>query len=267
MTRWSRREFLIYGGTAVLAGSTALALPASASATMRKSVQGSIDADEATTGPGSGFLDAGQRSTLSAAVAQIVPATGPLDWSAADLGVVDYIDNLLSGFDRDPAGGGIYPGGPYRLSSPAGPGFSEFLELSRVKLIGWRRQVDTWRGQYVDGLALLDSTSGGDFAAAPSVVQELILLDLDTAGSSFFGALFDHTMEGTYSHPVYGGNRGARSWQWLGFAGDVHGVRFPEVGSRGAWNVYGGYAPEEIIAPGSPSTERPDTTPMPATRW
>ena len=74
-------------------------------------------------------------------------------------------------------------------------------------------------------------------------------------------------MEGTYAHPVYGGNRGYVSWQWLGFAGDVHGVRFPTTGSRGSWNVYGGYAPEEITVAGSAATEQPVVTSAPPTQW
>jgi hypothetical protein len=95
---------------------------------------------------GAGFLSAARRSTLEAAVAQIVPASGSDDWSAADLGVVDYIDNLLSGFGfLDGATGAIYPAGPYRDSSSEGPGFYTFQKLSRVKKIGWERQVAAWQ--------------------------------------------------------------------------------------------------------------------------
>jgi gluconate 2-dehydrogenase gamma chain len=213
------------------------------------------------------FLSAAQQATLGAAVARLVPASGPGDWSAADLGVVDYIDNLLSGFGRDPVTGGIYPGGPYRASSSGGSGFSEFRPLTAAKTLGWRRQVFAWQDLYTDGLAGLDEAAAGDFAAAPGVEQDLILHALDDAASPFFGALFDHTMEGTYSHPVYGGNRGYASWQWLGFGGDVHGVRFPTTGSRGPWNVYGGYAPEEIAGPGTAATEQPVVTSAPPTQW
>jgi hypothetical protein len=204
---------------------------------------------------------------LGAAVARIVPASGPGDWSAADLGVVDYIDNLLAGFDRDPATGGIYPGGPYRMASTGGEGFSTFQPLSEAKSIGWRQQVLTWRALYTQGLAGLNELAGGDFATEPGDAQELILYSLDYEASPFFAVLFDHTMEGTYSHPVYGGNEGYRAWQWLGFAGDVHGVRFPQTGSKGSWNTYGGYAPEEIAGPGTPSTQQPVVTSSSAVRW
>ena len=101
------------------------------------STKATLSAD--TVGPETdgSFLSAAQQATLGAAVARLVPASGPGDWSAADLGVVDYIDNLLSGFGRDPATGGIYPGGPYRGPSSGGGGFSQFRPLTAAK---------TWAG-------------------------------------------------------------------------------------------------------------------------
>ncbi len=50
---------------------------------------------------------------------------------------------------------------------------------------------------------------------------------------------------------LYAGNRDYRAWKDLCYQGDVHGVRYPSTGSQGAWNVYGGYAPEEMISPGA----------------
>jgi hypothetical protein len=206
----------------------------------------------ATASPGGqGYLTPAEVTTLNAALARMVPASGPGDWSAADLGVATYIENILSASPGD-GSAPVFAGGPYRSE------FAEFQHLSRVKAIGWRAQVDRWRDLYKSGLAALDEAAGGNFAAAPAMEQDAVLAALDTAGDPFFAVLYDHTMEGTYSHPAYGGNAGYRSWQSVGFAGDVHGVRFPGPQfSRGAWNVYGGYAPEEIIAIGTASTEQP----------
>jgi gluconate 2-dehydrogenase gamma chain len=104
---------------------------------------------------------------------------------------------------------------------------------------------------YSDGLAELDRLAGGDFAAVPPPVQDAILTTLDDRGDPFFAALYSHTMEGVYGHPVYGGNRDYLAWQSFGYAGDVHGVRFPGIGPADApWNVYGGYAPQEMERPG-----------------
>src|SRR5437016_8479371 len=65
-------------------------------------------------------LSQGQLRTLRAAVAHIVPAQGPGDWSGADVGADSYIVALLSGTGR------IYAGGPYRSS------FGRFQTVSRV---------------------------------------------------------------------------------------------------------------------------------------
>ena len=180
-----------------------------------------------------------QHRTLRAAVARIVPASGPGDWSAADVGADNYIVTLLAGTSR------IYAGGPYRRR------FARFQRLSRVKHIGWSREVRRLRKLYTKGLAQLDRMAGGDFAGLPGPAQDAILTTLDDRGSAFFGALYNHTLEGVYSHPVYGGNRNYRAWKAFGYAGDVHGVRFPHIGPADApWNVYGGYAPAEMILPG-----------------
>ncbi len=179
-----------------------------------------------------------ERRTLDAALARMIPADGPGDWSAADVGAGDYIERMLSGDGR------IYAGGPARDD------FADFRPLPRAKEIGWAEEIDRLRRVYADGIAELDRRAGGSFADAPEPVQDLVLRTLDLEGSEFFAALYEHTMEGVYGHPVYGGNAGYRSWTDLCYQGDVHGVRYPSGGSVGAWNVYGGYAPEEMIEPG-----------------
>ena len=236
--RWSRRTFLKVAGAAVGTGLVAVQAPA-------WSLGGS---------GGPQFLGDHELDTLNAALARMIPSSGPGDWSAADLGVAAYIDNILSASFGSGAVPKVFAGGPYRAQ------FSEFQTLSRVKAIGWQAQVSQWRGLYRSGLVRLDAAALGNFAGAPARVQDAILEALDTSGDPFFAVLYDHTMEGTYSHPVYGGNAGYAAWRSVGFAGDVHGVRFPSaLYSQGAWNVYGGYAPEEIVAVGSASTEEPVT--------
>jgi hypothetical protein len=188
---------------------------------------------------GEPVLSEAQRRTLDAALSRMIPADGPNDWSAADLGAGDYIERLLSG------DGAIYAGGPTRES------FDDFRPLTRAKEMGWAAEVDRLRALYTDGLAELDRRAMGSFADAAAPVQDLVLTTLDLEGSPFFAALYAHTMEGVYGHPVYGGNASYRAWEDLCYQGDVHGVRFPATGSAGAWNTYGGYAPEEMIEPGA----------------
>ena len=189
-----------------------------------------------------GLLSSSPAATLKAAVARVVPASGPSDRSAADVGADRYIANLLSGIEM------IFAGGPNRRD------FSQFQTLSRVKRIGWEAEVARLRGVYRDGLAQLDSMAGGSFASLASPLQDAILEELDLSGSEFFGALYNHTMEGVYAHPVYGGNMGYQAWKTYGYQGDVHGVRFPGIGPADApWNKFGGYAPEEMVKPGTGS--------------
>lgn len=230
MRRYTRRQVLARAGRTGAAGALAIALPPGLLAGL----------------PSAGILSSRQSKTLQAAVARIVPAGGPGDWSAADVGADSYILSLLSGTGR------IYAGGPVRSR------FARFQPLSRVKRIGWSREIRRLRAVYAGGLAQLDQMAGGDFASAPAAVQDLILTQLDDSGSEFFAALYNHALEGTYSHPVYGGNRDYTAWRAFGYAGDVHGVRFPGIGAPDApWNVYGGYAPEEMVRPGSPPTPEP----------
>lgn len=242
MARWSRRRFLQGAGAFTGAGLVGFRVPVWA------------------TGA-SGFLKTTEIATLNAALARMIPSSGSGDWSAADLGVASYVDNILSSTPAEGSSPPVFAGGPYRVPSEAGPGFYAFQDLSRVKSIGWKAQIARWQELYRSGLAALDSDAGGDFAAVPPQVQDSILETLDASGDAFFGVLYEHTMEGAYSHPVYGGNAGYRAWRSVGFAGDVHGVRFPGPQySQGAWNVYGGYAPEEIVAVGSASTQQPVTS-------
>ena len=225
-SRFTRRQFLANAGKVGVASAVVASVPGRALAAGR---------------PASLFSKS-ERRTLRAAVARIVPSDGPGDWSAADVGADAYIAGLLAGPRR------IYSGGPVRAR------FARFQPLSRVKRIGWSREIRRLRKLYRSGLRGLDQQAGGDFAAAPAAAQDAILTWLDDRGDPFFSALYDHTMEGVYGHPVYGGNRDYRAWKSFGYQGDVHGVRFPDVGPPDApWNVFGGYAPQEMIKPGDGS--------------
>ena len=224
-SRFTRRRFLAMSGEAGLA------------ATLFSRLAGRTLAS-----PSAGPLSPGERRTLRAAVARVIPAEFPGDWSAADVGADEYIVALLTHPRR------IYAGGPTRKRFP------RFRTLSRVKRIGWGREVRRLRGVYRRGLARLDEQAGGDFAAAPAPAQDAVLTELDDRRDPFFTALFGHVMEGTYAHPVYGGNRDFRAWKSFAYQGDVHGVRFPHIGPPDApWNLFGGYAPEEMAQPGNGS--------------
>ena len=235
--RSTRRQFLANGARLGAAGFVASLLPFPAFVTRRLAAE-----------TGSAFFTAAERRTLDAALAVMIPAGDASDWSAATIGVGDYIEKLLAGPDE------IYAGGPTRSEFPT------FRPLGRAKRIGWQREIERLRSVYRKGLAELDKLALGSFATVGPVLQHAILQTLDLTGSKFFAVLYDHTMEGAYAHPVYGGNRDFAAWQQLCYQGDVHGVRFAGIGDPAAsWNVYGGYAPEEMIEPGSCPGQGPIT--------
>lgn len=214
--------------------------------------------------PGFEFTEQ-ERATLSAAVARIVPAGGPGDWSAADAGAVEYIEQLLNGFSL-PGAPRIYGGGPFRED------FGEFLPLSRVKTLGWQTEVLRLRRVYREGLAELDRRARGplalipgSFSALPELLQDSILTEQDLAATAFFAALYAHTLEGVYAHPVYGGNREYIAWKEFCYQGDVHGVRFPSGQQDPAaddrpWDKFGGYSPQEMVGPGQCPGQGPEET-------
>jgi len=234
--RSTRRQFLLNGARLGAAGFAASVLPFPAFVTHRLAAE-----------TGSAFT-ASERSTLDAALALMIPARGAGDWSAATIGVGDYIEKLLSGTDA------IYAGGPTRSEFPT------FRPLARAKRIGWEREIARLRKVYRKGIARLDELALGSFVNVGPVLQYAILETVDLSGSEFFAALYAHTMEGAYSHPVYGGNRDYAAWEQVCYQGDVHGVRFPGIGDPAAsWNVHGGYAPEEMVAPGTCPGQGPVT--------
>jgi len=88
------------------------------------------------------------------------------------------------------------------------------------------------RQMYRDGLRVVDTAArnmaGAPYAALPGDQQDAILTTLDRTvftpdarrGMSFVDVLIQHTLEGCFSLPEYGGNRDGRGWALLGLEGD-----------------------------------------------
>jgi gluconate 2-dehydrogenase gamma chain len=105
------------------------------------------------------------------------------DPGASDLGVADYIDRALA------------------------------TDLTR------------WRDRFRAGLRALDSAAqrrgGGAFCDASASVRDNILDDWQDGSreqAEFVRMLVNLTLEGAFGDPAYGGNRGSRGWQLIGFA-------------------------------------------------
>jgi gluconate 2-dehydrogenase gamma chain len=141
-------------------------------------------------------LSATEADTLEAIVARLIPtdANGP---GAAEAGAAHYIDRAL--------------GGALASSRPA----------------------------YAAGLAAVEayarSSKGAPFPQLTPADQDAILTEMDrnaapgfTANSAaFFDLLRNHTIQGTFCDPYYGGNANFVGWDLLGYPG-VRTVVTPE---------------------------------------
>jgi hypothetical protein len=172
------------------------------------------------------FFTSHEAAVVEAATARIAP--GPRDDpaeaghpGAREAGVTGYIDVLLGalGALAGPAPV-IFAGGPWSNRHAPGPDpMSSFIALDPVARIAWRERITGWRRRYRSGVATLDGLAGGDFTkAAPARQDEILALP---SVSEFTSLLFEHTIEGMYANPEYGGNRDLAGWKDIGFAGDV----------------------------------------------
>lgn len=172
---------------------------------------------------GFGFFSSHQGAVVEDATARIAP--GPADDpaeaghpGAREAGVVHYIDRLLSAMDGT-ATPLIFAGGPWSNRHTSGPDMmASFIALDPVARIAWGTRIAGWQRQYKQGIASLDKLAGGDFSTAPAAAQDKILAK--PAVSAFLALLFEHTIEGMYANPEYGGNRELAGWKDIGYPGD-----------------------------------------------
>jgi Gluconate 2-dehydrogenase subunit 3 len=169
------------------------------------------------------FFTGHQAAVVEAATARIAP--GPTDDpaeaghpGAREADVTNYIDTMLSMFTE----GGtpkVFAGGPWSNRHTSGPDLmAMFLSIDPVTKIAWQRRVSGWQRQYRTGIALLDQLAGGDFTKVSPTRQDKILAGGKV--SSFLSLLFEHTIEGMYSNPEYGGNRDQAGWTDIKYPGD-----------------------------------------------
>ena len=137
-------------------------------------------------------LTPGQTAVLEALVERLVPAdaTGP---GANEAGAATYIQRSLSGG----LAGGLTTAAPLYASSLAA----------------------------VDAYAM--SAYGASFTALPPDKQDAVISDLESNkatgftpdSSTFFAAVHEHTLQGMFADPIYGGNKNFAGWNLLGYPG------------------------------------------------
>lgn len=174
------------------------------------------------------FFTSHQAAVVTDATARIAP--GPSDDpaeaghpGAREAAVTDYIDIMLGSLTALEAGGAsaqIFAGGPWSNRHTSGPDLmAVFIPLDPVTRIAWRQRLAGWRQQYASGIATLDKLAGGDFTKASPANQDKFLAS--SQASTFLALLYEHTIEGMYAAPEYGGNRGLAGWKDISYSGDI----------------------------------------------
>jgi gluconate 2-dehydrogenase gamma chain len=172
------------------------------------------------------FFNADEAAFVEAAVARLIPADD--QWpGGVEAGVPNFIDKQLDGAWG--AGERLYRSGPWQPGTP-----SQGYQLPFTPAELFRTALGAIHKELVK--------AGMPFAKMGGEQQDAYLRSLE-AGSKDLGGVpsdvfFDHlwqaTIEGFLSDPVYGGNRDMVAWRMIGFPGayasyyelvDQHGIR------------------------------------------
>ncbi|HEY6822772.1 MAG TPA: gluconate 2-dehydrogenase subunit 3 family protein [Burkholderiales bacterium] len=161
------------------------------------------------------YLNPEEAAFVEALVDHMVPAD-ELTPKGTDIGINVYIDRALaSGWGK---GDRLYMQGPWK---PGVPSQGYQLPLTPAEL---------YRAGIAAANAFCRKAYGKRFHEIAEGEREEFLLALragkvDFAGGpparTFFSMLYQNVMEGMFSDPVYGGNRGKAGWKLIGFPGVI----------------------------------------------
>lgn len=157
-------------------------------------------------------LTAEEVAFYSATCDTMIPADA-LSPSGSDCGVPSFIDRQLA--SAWGAGARMYRAGPFHPGLPE-QGYQlpltprDFFAAGVQAANAWSRQT---YGKTFDHLTPDQRTE------ALRAMESGRALFQDFDAKAFFQRLLAITMEGFFSDPIYGGNRGKASWRMLGFPG------------------------------------------------
>lgn len=148
----------------------------------------------ATASPETGltFFTLPQAETIEAIAERIWPST-PGDPGAIEAGVVTYIDRMLSGFHHE-------------LKNTYRRGIDSINAYSQKKFGDTFANLSEKQHNEILTNMEKNSAEAQPFFMSPSA-------------SEFFGLIRNHTREGLFSDPVYGGNRNFIGWKSIGYPG------------------------------------------------
>jgi gluconate 2-dehydrogenase gamma chain len=198
------------------------------------------------------FFRPHQARTVEAITARILPGDAD-DPGAREAGVVYFIDALLAS--------GLGDGEPTFRQPPYAMGYDEdappteaelnadfgviWLPESELERYGYQ-SIMTPREAYRVGLAALDRYAndqfGDDFVNLSENDQDAIVEDLangdaegfdEPSAEDFFEMLREHTIDGMFSDPIYGGNRNMVGWRLVDYPGSQRGYTVAEMKAEG----------------------------------
>jgi len=158
---------------------------------------------------------AGAAATAGVGTAQAQPAPAPVRREALETLSATEADILEAFCAR------LIP------SDEIGPGAREaravhYIDRSLAGALGASREP------YRAGLSALDArarqTKGQPFARLAEADQDAVLIALQSADPGFFSLVREHTLQGTFGDPYYGGNAGFVGWDMIGYPGIRLGV-------------------------------------------
>ena len=175
---------------------------------------GLTDAPAAAAEGGWRYLNGGEVGFLTAAVDRLIPPdpTGP---SASEAGVVVFLDRQLAGDYGN--------GARFYLDGPWGKGAESQGYQSRFTPAQFYRHAIAAIEKAVG-----HSDNGKAFKGLPADRQDALLKQMESGdlklegpitSKAFFTMFLQNVLEGYFSDPIYGGNKGGAAWKMIGFPG------------------------------------------------
>ncbi len=224
--------------------------------------------DQSPTGVGR-FFSTHEAQTVDALTSRIIPGSSS-DPGAHEAGVVIYIDFMLAS-NQGGFGEPAYMHGPfaetYQGSSPPSspPDHSVvWVAKDQIDRYGFQSQLNM-REIYRAGLKSLDgfanSKFGSNFADLSSDQQDQLVGALESGDASnfdhptakdFFKLVRDHTIQGMFSDPLYGGNRNYVGWNLIGYPGVQRAYTAEDIHNENFYRPAEGMADMMPFQPGQP---------------
>lgn len=175
---------------------------------------GLTDAPEAAVSGDWRYLSLTEAGFLTAAADRLIPPdeSGP---SASQAGVVIFLDRQLAG--EYGAGAHFYLEGPWANGTDTQGYQSRFTPAQFYRHA--ISAIATAVGHTNKGKAFEALDPGAQDALLKQMESGLLELGGPITSKAFFAMFLQNVLEGYFSDPIYGGNKGGSAWAMIGFPG------------------------------------------------